>query len=147
MKILIQRVAQASVEVEKKMVGAIGAGVVVLIGITHSDTKEQVVWLADKLVNLRIFEDADRKMNRSLLDCQGAALIISQFTLYADCRAGRRPSFTQAASPEKAIPLYEQFVEEVRKRDIQVATGIFGAEMQVSLVNDGPVTLVLEHGT
>lgn len=144
MKILIQRVSQASVEVEDSIVGSIGCGVLVLIGITHNDTAAEAVWLANKLANLRIFKDSQGKINQSLLDCQGSALIISQFTLYADCDEGRRPSFIQAAPPEMAIPLYEAFIHEVQKIGIPVATGIFGAYMKITLTNDGPVTILLE---
>lgn len=145
MKILIQRVTTASVEVDKKIIGSIGAGVVVFLGITHTDTALQAAWLANKLANLRIFEDAEGKINQSLIDQKGASLIISQFTLYADCTNGRRPSFTQAAPPEIATPLYELFIQEMRKFSIQTETGIFGADMKVSLINDGPVTLLLER--
>lgn len=145
MKILIQRVTRASVEVDRKVVGAIDLGAVVFVGITHTDTADQAVWLANKLVHLRIFEDDEGKLNQSLLDIGGSALIISQFTLYANCDAGRRPSFIQAAPPEMAEPLYELFIEQVRKKDIIVATGIFGADMKISLLNDGPVTLILER--
>ncbi len=144
MKMLIQRVAHANVDVEGKSVGSIGAGVLVFLGVTHTDNGEQVKWLASKLVNLRIFEDDQGKINQSLLDRKGEALIISQFTLYGDCTDGRRPSFMQAARPELAKPLYEQFIDEVRKSGISVQTGVFGAEMKVSLLNDGPVTLMLE---
>lgn len=145
MKILIQRVLNASVEVEGAVIGRIGSGVLVFVGITHSDTVSQAAWLANKLANLRIFEDSEGKLNQSLIDRQGEALIISQFTLYADCSAGRRPSFIQAAQPEIAKPLYEIFVDEMRKLGISVATGIFGAYMKVSLINDGPVTIILER--
>lgn len=145
MKLLVQRVLQSSVEVNEEIVGNIGPGFLVLVGITHTDTESQAIWLANKLVNLRIFEDSQGKMNQSLIDKQGSALIISQFTLYADCNEGRRPSFTQAAQPEKAKPLYETLVNEVRKAGIDVATGIFGAYMKVSLINDGPVTVMLER--
>lgn len=145
MKIVVQRVSQAKVEVEGKTVGAIGPGVVVLIGITHDDTTNQAIWLANKLINLRIFEDVQGKINQSILEINGQALIISQFTLYADCSGGRRPSFTQAARPELAKQLYEKFIEEVQKGGVKVQAGIFGAEMQVSLLNDGPVTLILER--
>jgi len=145
MKIIVQRVSQASVEVDSHIVGAIDAGVVVLAGFTHSDTAAEAAWLASKLIHLRIFEDEFGKINRSLIDCKGAALIVSQFTLYGDCKEGRRPSFTNAAPPEMAKQLYEQFIDEVRKGGIPVETGIFGAEMKVSLVNDGPVTLILER--
>jgi D-tyrosyl-tRNA(Tyr) deacylase len=145
MKILVQRVKHANVEVDSKIVGTIGPGVLVFIGVTHEDTKEQVTWLANKLINLRIFEDDQGKLNRSLFDCKGVALIISQFTLYGDCTDGRRPSFIQAARPELAKQLYEEFIEEVQKGGVAVQTGIFGADMKVSLLNDGPVTLMIER--
>ena len=145
MKILIQRVSHAKVEVENKTVGKIGEGILVFLGITHNDTAVQARWLANKLINLRIFEDDQGKINRSLIDLNASALIISQFTLYGDCSDGRRPSFTQAAPPEIAKPLYEQFINEVRQGGISVETGIFGAQMKVSLQNDGPVTLLLER--
>lgn len=144
-RILIQRVAHAEVEVDSKTMGMIGEGVLVFVGITHSDTITQAAWLANKLINLRIFKDDQGKINQSLVDRKGSALIISQFTLYADCSDGRRPSFTQAALPEIAKPLYEQFVKEVYQAGVTVETGIFGAEMKVSLINDGPVTLLLER--
>ena len=114
-------------------------------GPTHNDSTAQAIWLANKLINLRIFEDDQGKINQSLIERKGSALIISQFTLYADCSDGRRPSFTQAAPPETAKPLYEQFVKEVHQGGIHVETGIFAAEMKVSLLNDGPVTLLLER--
>lgn len=145
MKILIQRVSRAHVEVEGKVVGSIDTGALVFVGVTHSDTIAQAAWLANKFVNLRMFEDANGKINQSILEKQGKALVISQFTLYADCSEGRRPSFTQAAAPELAKQLYEKFVEEVRQRGIVAETGIFGAEMKVSLINEGPVTLLLER--
>ncbi len=144
MKILIQRVTHAKVEVEGQRVGMIGVGVLVFLGITHNDTIEQATWLAHKLINLRIFEDDEGKINQSLIERKGSALIISQFTLYADCSQGRRPSFTQAARPEIAKPLYERFIKEVHQGGIPVETGVFGAEMKVSLLNDGPMTLLLE---
>lgn len=144
MKIVIQRVTYANVEVEGQTVGAIGPGALVFIGITHSDTKTQAAWLADKFINLRMFEDDQGKINKSLLECNGQALIVSQFTLYADCSNGRRPSFTQAAEPELAKQLYESFVEYVRKGGILVETGVFGAQMKISLLNNGPITLILE---
>lgn len=145
MKILVQRVSEAKVEVERKTVGKIEEGVLVFLGITHSDTQAEATWLAKKLVNLRIFEDDQGKINRSLIERKGSALIISQFTLYADCNEGRRPSFTQAASPEMAKPLYEYFVSEVKQNGINVETGEFGAEMKVFLLNDGPFTVLLER--
>lgn len=144
MKVLIQRVAKASVEVYEEIVGSIDSGILIFIGVTHHDTVAEAAWLANKVIKLRIFKDSQGKINQSLVERKGAVLVVSQFTLYADCREGRRPSFTQAASPEKANALYEYFVEEIRKSDISVATGIFGAEMKVSLVNDGPVTIILE---
>jgi D-tyrosyl-tRNA(Tyr) deacylase len=145
MKILVQRVSRAGVQVDGKEVGAIGFGVLVFVGITQGDAKENAVWLAQKLAHLRIFSDDQDKLNLSLLEKEGSALIVSQFTLYADCSEGRRPSFTKAASPELAKGLYEEFVSEVEKLGINVQTGIFGAKMQVSLVNDGPMTLIVER--
>lgn len=123
----------------------IGVGILVFVGITHNDTLAQATWLANKLINLRIFEDDQGKINQSLIDRRSSALIISQITLYADCSDGRRPSFTQAAPPEIAKPFYEQFVKEVNQGGIPVETGVFGAETKVSLLNDGPVTLLLER--
>ncbi len=144
-KIVLQRCSQAKVTVEGKVAGAIDKGFVLLVGITHDDTEKEAEWLADKIVNLRIFEDGDGKMNRSLKDVEGEILSVSQFTLYADCNKGRRPSFVDAASPDKANPLYEHFNELLRSRGVKVETGVFGAMMEVDLVNDGPVTLVLER--
>lgn len=145
MKIVVQRVLKAEVEVNGSIIGSIGQGVLVFVGITHSDTVNQVNWLVNKLINLRIFEDIQGKMNQSLLECHGQALIISQFTLYADYLGGRRPSFTQAAQPEKAKQLYEKFINEVEEGGVKVQSGVFGADMKVSLLNDGPVTLILER--
>ncbi len=144
MRVCVQRVSEASVEIDGETVGAIGPGLLVLLGIGQADTLAEVTQLVDKIVNLRVFADDQDKMNRSLLDIQGQMLVISQFTLWGDCRKGRRPSFVQAADPELAEPLYERFVAEVRSRDVVVETGRFGAMMQVRLVNDGPVTLVIE---
>lgn len=144
MKALVQRVSSASVEIEGDIVGKIGRGLVILLGVTHEDTDADVDFLADKCVNLRIFEDEDEKMNLSLLDVKGEALIISQFTLYGDSRKGRRPSFVEAARPETAIPLYEKFITRVSEAGIDVATGKFGAKMEVDIHNSGPVTLMLE---
>ncbi len=144
-KIVLQRCSQAKVTVKGKVTGTIDKGFVLLVGVTHDDTEKEAEWLADKIVNLRIFEDADGKMNRSLKDVEGEILSVSQFTLYADCHKGRRPSFVDAAPPEKANPLYEQFNELLRSRGVKVETGVFGAMMEVDLVNDGPVTLVLER--
>ena len=144
MRVCIQRVRQASVRVNRELVGEIGGGMLVLLGVGQQDGEEQVTQLVDKLVGLRIFADDDGKMNRSLLETGGAMLVVSQFTLWGDCRKGRRPSFTAAAPPELAEQLYERFVEQVAEQGIRVATGQFAAQMDVSLVNDGPVTLVLE---
>ncbi len=144
MRVCVQRVSEASVETDGKTVGAIGPGLLVLLGIGQSDTPAEVTQLVDKIINLRVFADDQDKMNRSLLDIQGQMLVISQFTLWGDCRKGRRPSFVQAAGPEVAEPLYERFVDEVRGRGVAAETGRFGAMMQVRLVNDGPVTLVIE---
>ena len=144
MKFIVQRVNKSQVEVEEKIVGKIDKGFMVLIGITHNDTKEIADFLVRKLINLRVFEDENWKMNLSLKDVQGSLLLISQFTLYADCTSGNRPSFTNAAKPEFANELYEYIIEECKKQIPNVQTGIFGADMQVSLVNDGPVTIILE---
>ena len=144
MRALIQRVSSGSVKIAGNIVGEIGQGLVILLGITHDDTEEDVRYLADKCMNLRIFCDEADKMNRSLLDIAGEALIISQFTLYGDARKGRRPGFSEAARPEHAIPLYEKFVQKVKDSKIKVATGEFGASMLVDIKNNGPVTLMLE---
>lgn len=144
MRALVQRAAAGSVDVADERIGEIGKGLVILLGVTHSDTEKDAAFLAEKCMNLRIFEDDAGKMNRSLLDVGGEALIISQFTLYGDASHGRRPSFTEAARPEVAIPLYEKFVELCRGYGVRVATGRFGAEMLVSIRNDGPVTILAE---
>ena len=144
MKIVLQRSKQAKVVVEEQVVGKIDNGLVLLVGLTHEDTKEAATFLADKVVNLRIFEDEDGKMNHSLLDVGGSILSVSQFTLYGDCQKGRRPNFMAAAKPDFANELYCFFNDELRKRGVVVETGIFGAMMDVQLVNDGPVTLILE---
>lgn len=144
MKALVQRVSSASVTIENSVVGKIGQGLLILLGITHSDTLKEVSFVADKCANLRIFKDGEDKMNLSLLDIGGEALVVSQFTLYGDARKGRRPGFTDAARPEHAIPLYEKFIEELRTAGINTATGQFGAEMQVDLCNSGPVTIMIE---
>ena len=144
MKVVVQRSKQASVTVGGQIVGAIDQGVVLLVGITHTDTEKDVLYIADKIANLRIFEDENDKLNLSLLDTGGQALSVSQFTLYGDCRKGRRPNFMQAAKPEVAEPLYEVFNTALRNRGIEVATGQFGAMMDVQLINDGPVTLVID---
>jgi len=144
MKIVIQRVKESSVSVEDKLVGKIGQGVCVLTGIEPTDTEKELDWMAGKLVNLRIFEDEAGKMNLSLLDIKGSALIISQFTLLADCVKGRRPSFIGAGNPAEAEKLYLKFLDKVAAFGVPVAHGIFGADMQVLIHNDGPVTFVLE---
>ncbi len=144
MRIVLQRCKQASVTVDGKVVGEIGKGFMLLVGITHEDTDEQIQYLADKIVNLRVFEDEEGKMNRSLLDVGGDILSVSQFTLYGETAKGRRPSFTAAARPDFAEPMYEKFNEALRERSVTVETGVFGAMMDVSLINDGPVTLILE---
>lgn len=143
MRAVVQRVSQASVRVDGQIVGQIGPGLLVLLGITHTDDAAKGKWLAEKLAGLRIFPDEEGKMNRDLTDAGGSMLIVSQFTLYGDCQKGRRPSFIGAAPPEIAVPLYEDFINEVKMLGIPVATGRFGAMMQVELINDGPVTLIV----
>lgn len=145
MRAVVQRVSQALVSVEGNAVGAIERGVVVLVGVTHGDTEAQAEWLARKIAGLRIFEDGAGKINAGLLDVDGAALVISQFTLYADARKGRRPSFTNAAPPEVAEPLVEHFAQALRDHGVPVETGIFGAHMLVEIHNDGPMTILLER--
>lgn len=147
MKLIIQRVSQASVEVEQKTVAAIGPGVLVFVGVTHQDTSTEAIWLAEKLINLRIFSDAQGKTNCSLDEHQGEVLVVSQFTLYADCSTGRRPSFTKAADPALAEQLYNVFIQVLQKKQIKVQNGIFGAHMKISLTNDGPLTLILERAS
>lgn len=144
MKIVLQRVSEAEVRVGDDVVGQIGRGLVLLLGVGRQDGEEQARYLAEKCLNLRIFEDSEGKMNRSLLDMGGEILAISQFTLYGDTRKGRRPGFTDAAPPEHAEPLYERFVELLRAAGVKVETGRFGARMSVRIHNDGPVTLILE---
>lgn len=144
MKAVVQRVTESQVSVEGEVVGAIDTGLMVLLGVGREDTPAHVDWLADKLVNLRIFEDAGGRMNRSLSDVGGQMLVVSQFTLLGDCRKGRRPSFVAAAPPDTANQLYEAFVARVAQNGIQVQTGRFRTTMQVSLTNDGPVTLIVE---
>ncbi|HTJ21224.1 MAG TPA: D-aminoacyl-tRNA deacylase [Gemmatimonadaceae bacterium] len=145
MRVLLQRVARAEVRVGEQVTGRIGPGLVLLVAFTHTDGDDQLAWMADKIVGLRIFPDEDDKMNRSIAESNGALLVVSQFTLYADSVKGRRPSFIEAARPEQAVPLYERFIARLRDSGLLVETGTFGASMQVELVNDGPVTLWLER--
>jgi D-tyrosyl-tRNA(Tyr) deacylase len=145
MRLVIQRVTQASVTVDDQIVGRCSAGFCILVGVTHGDTQSEAKWLANKTANLRVFEDAAGKMNLSLLDVQGEALVVSQFTLYADAQRGRRPDFIDAARPEQAEPLVEYFVEQLRAEGVPVQTGVFRALMQVEIHNDGPVTILLER--
>ena len=145
MKIVVQRVKKAKVEVDEKVVGKIEKGFLVLLGVSSEDTKEEADYLVKKLCNLRVFENENEKMNLSLKDVNGKLLIVSQFTLYADCSKGNRPSFVNAARPEKAEELYEYFCKQCKEKyEIEVEKGIFGANMQVSLLNDGPVTIIIE---
>ncbi|MEC7409505.1 MAG: D-aminoacyl-tRNA deacylase [Planctomycetota bacterium] len=145
MKAVIQRVQSAKVEVDNQTIGAIEAGLLVLLGVENGDTPAEVQWLAEKIGHLRIFEDAKGKMNDSVKDTAGSILIVSQFTLLADCRRGRRPAFTDAADPELANRLYIAFQEALKGLGISIETGKFGADMRVTLVNDGPVTIILER--
>ena len=146
MRVVLQRVSKASVTISGRVTGAIERGYLLLAGWTHGDTPAQNAWMAEKVAGLRLFSDADDKMNLALADVGGAVLVVSQFTLYGNADKGRRPSFIDAARPEQAIPLYEDFVAQLRKTGLKVETGEFGAMMDVALVNDGPVTLVLERG-
>lgn len=144
MKVVIQRSKEASVTVNGELISSIEKGYVLLVGITHDDTIEDVKYVAKKVAELRIFEDDEGKMNRSILDAGGEILSVSQFTLYADTKRGRRPSFIEAAKPEVAKPLWESFNEQLKAYGLTVKTGIFGADMKVSLINDGPVTIIVE---
>jgi len=147
MKAVIQRVSEASVKVDDQKVGAIGKGLMLLIGIDENDEKSDADWLVQKILNLRIFGDEDGKLNLSVQDIQGEILCISQFTLIADYKKGNRPSFIKAAKPDKAIPLFDYFKEEISKSGLKTESGIFGADMKVSLTNDGPVTIVMDSIT
>jgi D-aminoacyl-tRNA deacylase len=144
MRVVVQRSKAASVTVAGEITGQIENGLVLLVGVTHEDQEDDAAYLADKIVNLRIFEDKAEKMNRSLLDVGGQILSISQFTLYGDCRKGRRPNFMEAARPDQAVQIYDAFNRFLREKGVQVETGRFGAMMEVSLINDGPVTLIVE---
>lgn len=144
MRVILQRAKEANVQIDGEIHGAIDKGYMILVGFNAEDNHQIIDKLVDKIIHLRVFEDENKKMNRSLLDVDGAILSISQFTLYADCRKGRRPSFIDAAKPDISSPLYDYFNEALRNKGIHVETGIFGADMKVSLVNDGPVTIVLD---
>ena len=148
MRVVLQRVSRAEVRVDGRVTGKIGTGFLLLAGFHRSDTEDSLAWMADKVLGLRVFADAERKMNLALADVRGAVLVVSQFTLYGDVQKGRRPSFIDAAAPEVAVPLYERFVALLRERGAGSGTGVetgeFGAMMEVELVNDGPVTLILE---
>ena len=144
MRALVQRVSKASVTVEGRVIGSIGRGYAILAGVTHNDSHREAEWLANKIVGLRLFEDDAGKMNLSILDVDGSILLVSQFTLYANASKGRRPSFTAAAHPDQAEPLVSFLADDIRARGVPVETGVFGADMKVSLVNDGPVTFWLE---
>ncbi|WP_028596060.1 D-aminoacyl-tRNA deacylase [Paenibacillus assamensis] len=144
MRVVVQRSKEAKVVVDKQVVGQIDRGLMLLVGVTHEDTEQDVNWLADKIAGLRIFEDEAEKMNLSVQDIQGSILSVSQFTLYGDCRSGKRPSFTSAARPDKAELLYEQFNQRLRSHGLRVETGVFGANMDVTFTNWGPVTLLLD---
>ncbi|WP_087093988.1 D-aminoacyl-tRNA deacylase [Elizabethkingia anophelis] len=147
MKVVIQRVSESEVVVENQSVGKIGKGFMLLIGIDENDGKQDADWLVQKILNLRVFGDEEGKMNLSIVDIQGDLLCISQFTLIADYKKGNRPSFIKAAKPDKAIPLFEYFKEEIAKSGLKTESGIFGADMKVSLINDGPVTIVMDSKT
>ena len=144
MKTVIQRVSNANVKVNEQIIGEIEKGLVILLGISNNDTEKTIEQMAHKISNLRIFSDENEKMNLSIKDINGQILVISQFTLFADCKKGNRPSFTNAGSPEHANKLYEYFIKQIENQRINIQTGIFGADMKVSLINDGPVTIILE---
>jgi len=144
MKVLVQRVLSSQVEVDKKVVGKIDKGVLLFVGFTQTDTSKEIDYMVDKVINLRIFDDENGVMNKSLLDAGGSILSVSQFTLYADSSKGRRPSYVKALNGEQSILLYNEFNEKLKETGVKVETGIFGAEMEVSLINDGPITIILE---
>ena len=147
MRVVLQRVRDAHVDVDGVPVGTIGRGLVILLGVTHTDTPAEADYLVDRILHLRIFRDEEGRMNRSIVETEGALLVVSQFTLYGSCKKGRRPSFDQAARPEQARALYDYFVERLRLSNRKVETGVFQAEMEVHLVNDGPVTFILDSPT
>ena len=144
MRAVVQRVSESTLLIDEKVYSKIGKGFMVLLGVTETDTEEDAKVLAEKISKLRVFCDENDKMNLSLMDVGGEMQIVSQFTLYADCHKGNRPSFIKAALPEKAIPLYEKFIDDVKSTGIPVVTGVFGADMKINLVNDGPVTIILD---
>lgn len=144
MRAVLQRVSSSKVTVENNVIGKINKGLLVLLGVTHEDSSKDVDYMIDKILNLRIFEDENEKMNLSLKDVGGELLVVSQFTLYGDCRKGKRPSFSNAARPDLATKLYEEFIQKAKEQDVVVGTGQFGAHMMVDLTNDGPVTMLLE---
>jgi len=144
MRVVIQRVSEASVTINDAIEGKINTGFMILLGIGHEDSNEDIEWLTQKITNLRVFSDEEGKMNLSILDIKGEILLISQFTLFASTKKGNRPSFIQSAKPKIAIPLYEKFIESLKDFGISVSTGIFGADMKVSLTNDGPVTIIID---
>ena len=144
MRVVVQRARKAQVRVDDEVVGSIDSGLMLLVGVTHTDTVEDAAYVADKIANLRIFEDENEKMNLSLLDVGGQILSVSQFTLYGDCRKGRRPNFMDAAKPEHATSIYEALNDAFRQKGIKVETGMFGAMMDVDFINEGPVTLIVE---
>lgn len=145
MRVVVQRVSKASVSIENRVAGTIGRGFCLLVGFTHGDSDSEVEWMAEKIAGLRLFSDPQGKMNLGLSEAGGAVLVVSQFTLYGDAAKGRRPSFVDAARPEVAIPLYQRFIAALRGRGLTVATGEFGADMQVEIHNDGPVTMILDR--
>jgi D-tyrosyl-tRNA(Tyr) deacylase len=144
MRVIIQRVSEASVSIDSQVKAKIGYGLMILVGISTEDNHEDIDWLTQKIINLRVFNDENGKMNLSLLDVKGEVLLISQFTLFASTKKGNRPSFIQSAKPEIAVPLYEQFIESLKATGIEIKTGRFGADMKVSLTNDGPVTIIID---
>lgn len=144
MRVLVQRVTSANVKVDSKVVGEINHGLLLLVGFTQSDTTKEIDYMVDKVINLRIFDDENGVMNKSLLDTEGSILSVSQFTLYADSSKGRRPSYINALNGDEAIVLYDDFNKKLKEKNVKVETGIFGADMQVELINDGPITIMLE---